>query len=115
MDTRSSRMKIKTKRSFGLSEEHHDFPAISGVLMMKFAYNRRVAMTLAAAVLTACASASTPSTTPTSTATAASATSAAITAADLRHRLFIYADDSLMGRKAGTPGNDKATQYIADE
>src|SRR3954470_24893530 len=82
---------------------------------MKFAYNRRVAMTLAAAVMTACASAPTSSTTPTSTANIASATSAAITAADLRHRLFIYADDSMMGRKAGTPGNDKATQYIADE
>jgi len=82
---------------------------------MKLAYNRRVAMTLAAAVMTACASASTPSATPTSTATTASETSAAITAADLRHRLFIYADDSMMGRKAGTPGNDKATQYIADE
>ena len=45
----------------------------------------------------------------------ASATSAAITAADLRHRLFIYADDSMMGRKAGTDGNMKATAYIAGE
>ena len=83
---------------------------------MKFAYNRRGAMTLAAAVVAGCATTSTPSSsTPTTTSGSASATMASITAADLRHRLYIYADDSMMGRKAGTPGNDKATQYIADE
>jgi hypothetical protein len=30
-------------------------------------------------------------------------------------RLYIYADDSMMGREAGTPWNLKATAYIADQ
>ncbi len=38
-----------------------------------------------------------------------------ITAADLRTRLYIYADDSMMGRETGTIGNMKATSYIAAE
>jgi len=42
-------------------------------------------------------------------------TSAAISAADLRSRLYLYADDSMMGREAGTPGNAKATVYLAAE
>jgi len=42
-------------------------------------------------------------------------TTAAITAADLRTRLFIYADDSLQGRRTGTIGNFKAVEYIASE
>ncbi len=42
-------------------------------------------------------------------------TSAAITAGELRTRLEIYADDSMLGRGTGTIGNRKATQYIADE
>ena len=42
-------------------------------------------------------------------------TSAAITAADLRTRLYIFADDSMLGRQFGTEGNLKGTQYIADE
>jgi peptidase M28-like protein len=41
--------------------------------------------------------------------------SAAISAADLRMRLEIFADDSMMGRAAGTPWNDKGTEYIARE
>ena len=44
-----------------------------------------------------------------------SATSAAITAQDLRTRLYIFADDSMMGRQFGTEGNLKGTQYIANE
>ncbi len=36
-----------------------------------------------------------------------------ITAADLRARLFAYADDSMLGREAGTLGNYKATAYLA--
>jgi hypothetical protein len=40
---------------------------------------------------------------------------AAITAADLRARLGIFADDSMMGRAAGTPWTDKGTDYIARE
>jgi len=39
----------------------------------------------------------------------------ALTPAALRARLSIYADDSMQGRKAGTPGNVKATDYLAAE
>lgn len=42
-------------------------------------------------------------------------TEAAITANDLRTRLYQYADDSMMGREAGTFGNAKATDYVAAE
>ncbi|MEP6730065.1 MAG: M28 family peptidase [bacterium] len=42
-------------------------------------------------------------------------TSAAITAADLMTRLYIFADDSMMGREAGTLGNKMGTDYIAAE
>ncbi|MEO5588159.1 MAG: M28 family peptidase [Gemmatimonadaceae bacterium] len=45
----------------------------------------------------------------------AGTTVAAISAADLRSRLFRYADDSMMGREAGTIGNFKATAWIAAE
>lgn len=42
-------------------------------------------------------------------------TKAAITTDDLKSRLYPYADDSMMGREAGTYGNVKATDYIASE
>ncbi|MEP6589657.1 MAG: M20/M25/M40 family metallo-hydrolase [Gemmatimonadota bacterium] len=42
-------------------------------------------------------------------------TVAAITAGDLMTRLYIYADDSLMGRQVGTEYNLKATAYIERE
>ena len=42
-------------------------------------------------------------------------TTPAITPADLMTRLYIFADDSMLGREAGTPGGLKGTQYIADE
>jgi hypothetical protein len=42
-------------------------------------------------------------------------TAAAITSADLRARVGIFAHDSMMGRAAGTPWNDKGTDYIARE
>jgi hypothetical protein len=42
-------------------------------------------------------------------------TTPAITAADLMTRLYIYADDSMQGREAGTLGDVKATNYIAAE
>jgi hypothetical protein len=42
-------------------------------------------------------------------------TSAAITAGDLMTRLYQFADDSMMGREAGTPGHMKGTAYIAAE
>jgi Peptidase family M28 len=46
---------------------------------------------------------------------AAIATTPDITPGDLRTRLYILADDSMEGRKAGTPGNVKGTDYIAHE
>ncbi len=42
-------------------------------------------------------------------------TTAAITAADLMTRLYIFADDSMQGRKFGTLGNYKGTTYIGNE
>ncbi len=43
------------------------------------------------------------------------ATSAAITDADLMTRIYIFADDSMMGRQAGREGSMKGTAYIARE
>ena len=42
-------------------------------------------------------------------------TTGAITARDLMSRLYRFADDSMMGRLAGTPWNDKGTDFIASE
>ena len=42
-------------------------------------------------------------------------TTAAITPADLMTRVYIYADDSLMGRQVGTEYNLRATAYIERE
>jgi hypothetical protein len=42
-------------------------------------------------------------------------TTPAITPADLMTRLYIYADDSLMGRQVGTVYNLRATAYIERE
>ncbi|HVX38438.1 MAG TPA: M28 family peptidase [Gemmatimonadaceae bacterium] len=42
-------------------------------------------------------------------------TSAEISAKDLMTRLYIFADDSMQGREAGTIGNVKGTDYIASE
>ena len=42
-------------------------------------------------------------------------TQAAITPADLMTRLYLYADDSMMGRLAGSEYDLKATAYIASE
>lgn len=42
-------------------------------------------------------------------------TTAAITAADLMTRLYIFADDSMMGRRAGEEGALKGTAYIERE
>jgi hypothetical protein len=43
------------------------------------------------------------------------ATAAAITPADLRTRISIFADDSMQGRRTGTPGNVRGNAYIAAE
>ena len=42
-------------------------------------------------------------------------TTAAITPADLMTRLYIFADDSMMGRQSGRAGNMMGTNYIAAE
>src|SRR5690242_3806538 len=42
-------------------------------------------------------------------------TNAAITPADLMTRLYVFADDSMMGREVGTPYHTKATAYIESE
>jgi hypothetical protein len=42
-------------------------------------------------------------------------TTPAITAADLMTRLYIFADDSMMGREVGTPNHLRATAYIESE
>src|SRR4051812_9735604 len=84
---------------------------------MHYRLHSRLAPALAVAAIAGCASAGTTSSSAPATRAggSASTTSAAITAADLRTRLYAYADDSMMGRKAGTPWNLKATDYIAGE
>jgi len=42
-------------------------------------------------------------------------TTGAITAADLKTRLYIFADDSMQGRLLATAGNVKGAEYIASE
>lgn len=42
-------------------------------------------------------------------------TTAAITACDLMTRLYVFADDSMMGRQVGTPYNDMGTDYLERE
>jgi Peptidase family M28 len=43
------------------------------------------------------------------------ATAAEISPADLRTRISIFADDSMLGRRTGTPGNVRGNAYIASE
>jgi hypothetical protein len=64
---------------------------------------------VASGVIVACAQR------PVQTSPGPSGTSGPISAADLKSRLYLYADDSMMGREAGTIGNQKATDYIAAE
>lgn len=45
----------------------------------------------------------------------AGATSPEISEADLRHRLYLIADDSMLGRESGSEGDFKAAAYIASE
>jgi hypothetical protein len=42
-------------------------------------------------------------------------TAPAVTVEDLRYRLHLFAHDSMLGREAGTLGNVKATNYLAQE
>ena len=71
-----------------------------------------------ATVLTGCATAAPIASRPTGDLPRtyrANPTSAAITPADLMSRLYPFADDSMMGREAGTRGNVMATDYVAHE
>ena len=52
---------------------------------------------------------------PETTAAPTGATTPAITPADLKIRSSIFADDSMQGRRAGTPGNVRGNAYIAAE
>jgi len=56
-----------------------------------------------------------PAETPAGTPAPTGGTTPAITPADLRARISIFADDSMQGRRAGTPGNVRGNAYIADE
>ena len=71
-----------------------------------------------AALVSGCATAAPITTGPTGELPrthAARPTSAAITPDDLMSRLYAFADDSMMGREAGTRGNVMATDYVARE
>ena len=68
--------------------------------------------TIAAFAVAACAK--TPATTPAPSAAPAPSPSA-ISAADLRARLYAYADDSMRGRQAGTIDNIRSTAWIAEQ
>ena len=70
---------------------------------------RPLAILAAMAMAGACGPATQVGTAPTM------GTSDAITTADLRSRIYAYAADSMMGREAPGPYNDKATDYIAAE
>ncbi|HEX2778619.1 MAG TPA: M28 family peptidase [Gemmatimonadaceae bacterium] len=52
---------------------------------------------------------------PSTTTPVPSANAAPIAAADLRARLYAFADDSMRGRQAGTPDNIRATAWIAEQ
>lgn len=68
----------------------------------------------ALAVLAAAACTRSPANTPAPGA-APAASHAAISAADLRSRLYAYADDSMRGRQAGTIDNIRSTAWIAEQ
>jgi hypothetical protein len=72
--------------------------------------HRSFALCLAAVVIGACSSA------PGAVTTASpDAGQSAISIADLRSRLYAYADDSMRGRQAGTPDNIRSTAWIAEQ
>jgi hypothetical protein len=71
-------------------------------------------LNLASLLLAAAACTSAPAATGTTPAPAVAAASG-ISAADLRTRLYAYADDSMRGREAGTPDNIRSTEWLAAE
>jgi hypothetical protein len=66
---------------------------------------------LALALLTACGGGAPPA----PTAPPSGGTTPEITAADLKLRSSIFSDDSMEGRRAGSPGNVRGNAYIAGE
>src|SRR3954470_20416161 len=80
----------------------------------------RIRHLLLAATLTGCATAGTVATATTPSGGLrrthrAMPTTGAITPADLMSRLYVFADDSMLGREATTRGNVMATDYVARE
>jgi hypothetical protein len=75
----------------------------------------RLSLAGLAAGLAALAASCGPARAPEAAPPGPAATAVEITAADLRARLSILADDSMQGRRAGTAGNVKGTDYIARE
>jgi hypothetical protein len=75
----------------------------------------RGARSLALLILPVAACGGSTSTTMTEAPTPRGPTAAEISATDLRTRISIFADDSMQGRRTGTPGNAKGNAYIASE
>jgi hypothetical protein len=87
-------------------------------LSTRYALRHAVALALSTAALAACAQQNAQqggNAQPSARPAAGGAYSPAITEADLRRRLFIFADDSMEGRMTGTPGHDRALAYIVGE
>jgi hypothetical protein len=74
-----------------------------------------VAIALTGSALVACAQPGSNGAAPNRAAAASGSYSPAITEADLRRRLFIFADDSMQGRDAGSVGHERALTYIVGE
>ena len=71
---------------------------------------RRLVLPLITLAAGACSSATGTATTPSPV-----ATTSAINVAELRTRLYAYADDSMRGRQAGTPDNIRSTGWLAEQ
>jgi Peptidase family M28 len=56
-----------------------------------------------------------PAVLPAQTAAPLKSAAGTITPADIRHRIGIIADDSMMGRDTPSPGLEKTAQYVADQ
>ncbi|MBA3893745.1 MAG: M28 family peptidase [Gemmatimonadales bacterium] len=75
----------------------------------------RGARLLATLILPLAAACGGSTTTVTETPAPRGATTAEISAADLKNRISIFADDSMEGRRTGTPGNARGNAYIVSE
>src|SRR5690349_7814309 len=105
------------------AERRWSRPAVIRVILLHSSIPRQSSMhrlrhLLLAATLTGCATAGPAATTPTgapSRTHRATPTTGAITPADLMSRLYVFADDSMLGREATTRGNVMGTDYVARE